>query len=268
MNELIQFLLQHGYLVLIGAVFLEQVGVPIPSAPILLAAGALAAGGKLSFAAILALGVAASLPGDLIWYELGRRRGHKVLNSICRLSLEPDSCVRRTEDIFARHGGRALLAAKFIPGLGTAAPPMAGLLGMNLMRFILLDLAGAGLWSGTFCGTGFLFSTQIEDVALLLARLGNWAVVLAVGLLACYLAWKYAQRRRFLRELRIARITPEDLAQRLAAGEDVVIVDLRHDLEFGKGEVKLPGAIHMTPTEIEQRHEEIPRDREIVLYCT
>ncbi len=268
MTELISFLLRHGYTVLFIAVFLEQFGVPVPSAPILLAAGALAAHGHLSFFTVLVLGVVASLMGDLVWYQLGRSRGHKVLKLLCKLSLEPDSCVRRTEDLFARHGGRALILAKFIPGFGVAIPPMAGHLGMRLIRFMLLDVAGAILWICVFSGAGFLFSEQIEDIALMLARLGNGAVILAMAGLAGYLVWKYVQRRRYLRKLRVARISPDELMRQLAAGEDPVIIDLRHELELGTEEVRLPGAINMIPQEVARRHQEIPRDRDIVLYCT
>ena len=268
MTELISFLLRHGYAVLFVAVFLEQFGVPVPSAPILLAAGALAAHGDLNFWTLLLLATLASVIGDVVWYELGRRRGRKVLRLICRLALEPDSCVRRTEDIFGRHGGRALLLAKFIPGLGMAIPPMAGHLGMKFMRFLLFDIAGAVLWICTFSGAGFLFSEQIETVALVLARLGNWAVLLAAGGLAAYLVLKFSQRRRFVRKLRGARIAPEDLMQKLSSGEDVIIVDLRHELELDSEEVMLPGAIHFLPEELEHRHNEIPRNRDIVLYCT
>ena len=268
MSELIEFLFRHGYSVLFGMVFVEQVGIPIPAAPVLLAAGALTAAGRLSGAVVLLVSVAASLAGDLIWYRLGRSRGHKVLKWICRLTLEPDSCVRRSEDVFAHYRGRALLVAKFIPGLNAAAAPMAGHLGMSLPSFLLYDLAGAFLWAGTFFGIGLLFSAQIEDVALMMARLGSWAIVVAVSALGGYLSWKYLQRRRFLHKLRIARISPVDLMDKIAAGEDVVIIDLRHDLEFESENVRLPGAIHFLPAEVEQRHTEIPRDRDIVLYCT
>ncbi len=268
MNDLIRFRIQHGYGVEFGSVLLEQVGIPIPSAPVLLAAGALSAGGRLSFALISLLATAAAVLGDLVWYELGRRRGRKMLNLICRLSLEPDSCVRGTEGIFARHGGRALLVAKFVPGLNTAAPPMAGLLGMSLLRFIALDLAGSLIWIVTFAGAGRLFSRQIEGLALLLAHLGSWVVILAVGSLAAYLAWKLLQRRRFLGQLRMTRILPEELEQKLAAGENVAVVDLRTDLAVRTDPMQLPGAIRILPEEIESRHHEIPRDRDIVLYCT
>jgi len=268
MAALIAFLLRHGYIILFIAVFLEQFGVPVPSAPVLLAAGALAAHGHLSFFVVLVLGVVASLMGDLVWYQLGRSRGHKVLRMLCRLSLEPDSCVRRTESVFAQYGDRALLLAKFIPGLGVAIPPMAGHLGMRLARFVLLDVLGATLWICVFSGAGFLFSQQIESIALMLARLGNGAVILAAGGLAGYLVGKYVQRRRYLRKLRVARISPDELMQKLAAGESPVIIDLRHALERGTEEVRLPGAINMMPEDVARRHGEIPRDRDIILYCT
>jgi membrane protein DedA with SNARE-associated domain len=268
MTELVAFLLRHGYTVLFIAVFLEQFGVPVPSAPILLAAGALAAHGDLSFFTAFGLSVVATLMGDLVWFQLGRSRGHKVLKLLCKLSLEPDSCVRRTEDLFARHGGRALLLAKFIPGFGVAIPPMAGHLGMHFIRFLLLDLAGAVLWICAFSGAGFLFSEQIEGIALMLARLGNWAVILAAAGLAGYLVWKYVQRRRYLGKLRVARISPDELMRQLAAGEAPVIIDLRHELELGTEDFRLPGAINMIPNEVARRHQEIPRDRDIVLYCT
>lgn len=268
MNELISFLLRHGYTVLFIAVFLEQFGVPVPSAPILLAAGALAARGQLSFFAVLGLAAVASLMGDLVWYQLGRSRGHKVLKLLCKLSLEPDSCVRRTEDLFARHGDRALLLAKFIPGFSVAIPPMAGHLGMNLIRFILLDVIGAILWICAFSGAGFLFSKQVEDIAFMLARLGNGAVILALAGLAGYLVWKYVQRRRYLRKLRVGRISPDELMHQLAAGEDPVIIDLRHGLEIGTERIRIPGAMSMIPEEVASRHQELPRDRDIVLYCT
>ena len=269
MTELIAFLLRHGYTVLFIAVFLEQFGVPIPSAPILLAAGALAAHGQpLLFHSSCAGGRGEPHGRSRSGTSSAARRGHKVLKLLCRLSLEPDSCVRRTEDLFARHGDRALLLAKFIPGFGVAIPPMAGHLGMRLIRFMLLDVIGAILWICVFSGAGFLFSEQIEDIALMLARLGNGAVILAVAGLAGYLVWKYVQRRRYLRKLRVARISPDELMRQLAAGEDPVIIDLRHELELGTEEVRLPGAINMIPEEVARRHVEIPRDRDIVLYCT
>ncbi len=268
MNEAYQFLLRHGYAVLFVLVFLEQTGFPVPSVPVLLAAGALAGGDRLALPIVLLVAVLACLPGDIIWYELGRRRGQSILSLLCRISHEPDSCVRRTENVFARHGARALLVAKFVPGLNTAAPPLAGIIRMPLSRFLLWDGAGALIWTGTFCGLGYLFSAELERIARLAGRLGGWLVVVLGGALAAYIAWKYIQRRRFIRELRIARVTPEEVMQKLEAGEEVVVVDLRHSLELETGSMKIPGSLHLRPDELDHRHDEIPRDREVILYCT
>jgi membrane protein DedA with SNARE-associated domain len=268
MDDVIQFLVRHGYTVLFVGVLAEQMGLPLPSVPFLLVAGALAGSGQLNFVFSVVLGVSASLLSDIFWYELGRRRGSLVLNLLCRISLEPDSCVRRTENVFARHGARSLLVAKFIPGLSTVAPPLAGIFRMRLPRFLMFDSVGALVWVGTFTGLGYLLSDQVEKIAAYAVRLGGWLVaVLAVGL-AAYIVWKYVQRRRFLRDLRIARITPEQLKQKLDAGEDVVIVDLRHSLDFEAAPYIIPGALHLPTEQWEQRNHEVPRDRDIVLYCT
>lgn len=268
MDEAIQFLIRHGYAVLFVWVGAEQIGLPVPAVPLLLAAGALAGAGQLKLVPALVLVVCASVLADAVWYQIGRRRGSQVLGLLCRISLEPDSCVRRTEDVFARYGVRSLLVAKFVPGLNTAAPPLAGIVGMRPSRFLLFDGLGGLVWAGTFIGLGYLFSHQLGTVAAYALRLGTWLLVLLVGGLIAYIAWKFVERRRFLRELRIARITPEELSRKLEMGEDLVIVDLRHSLDFEAEPATIPGALHLDPEELERRHQEIPRDRDVVLYCT
>jgi hypothetical protein len=176
--------------------------------------------------------------------------------------------VRRTENLFAQRGARSLLVVKFIPGLSTASVTLAGMLRMRLWRFFAWDGAGALLWAAACAGAGFIFSAQLDRVAVHAQRLGAGLAVLLLGGLATYIAFKYRQRQRFIRDLRVARITPEDLKQKLDAGEEAVVVDLRHAVELESDNVKIPGAIHLDPGEIEQRHVEIPRDRDIVLYCT
>jgi membrane protein DedA with SNARE-associated domain len=267
-NELIQFLIQHGYTVLFIGVLAEQLGAPVPAVPLLLAAGALAGLGQLNLASALALAVIASLLSDTLWYQLGRRRGSQVLNWLCRISLEPDSCVRRTENLFARHGARSLLIAKFVPGLSTVAPPLAGIFGMRLTRFLLFDGLGAILWTGVFAGLGYLFSDQFEQVLGYTERFGAGLGGLLGGGLAAYIAWKFFHRQRFLRRLRIARISPEELKRKLDAGEEVLIVDLRHSLDFEAEPRFIPSAMRVAPEELDERHQELPRDRDIILYCT
>ena len=251
MKASLDFLVRHGYLVLFIWVFLEQLGLPAPSIPLLLAAGALAGAGRLGLGTSLSLAVLASIMSDGLWFEIARRRGTSVLSWICRISLEPDSCVRRTEDVYIRHGAKSLLVAKFIPGLAMIAPPLAGIFQMSLWRFLLFDSLGAVLWAGSFVGLGFVFSGQLEEVATYALRLGFLLIVLLVGGLASYISWKYVERQRFLRELRIARISPQELKHKLNAGEAVQIVDLRHSLDFEANPLTLPGALHFDPEELE-----------------
>jgi len=249
-------------------VFAEQVGLPIPAFPVLLAVGALAGLGNFSFWISLLLAVSAALASDLIWYRLGRTRGHSILNLLCRVSLEPDSCVSNTKSLFGKLGARALLIAKFVPGLGATTAPLSGLTRMPLYKFIAADAAGATLWSAAYLAAGYLFRNQLERAAEQAERTGSWLVVILAAGLAAYIGWKYFQRRRFIRELRVARITPEELMEKITSGADVAVVDLRHSLDVEHDKVKLPGAIWITMQELETRHEEIPRDRDVVLYCS
>jgi membrane protein DedA with SNARE-associated domain/rhodanese-related sulfurtransferase len=267
MNELLQFVLRHGYLVIFAWVFSEQAGLPIPSAPLLLAAGALAGTRGMNLWLAIAFAVSGAVVSDSMWYELGRRKGVRVLQLLCRISLEPDSCVRRTQVRFGKSGARVLLIAKFIPGLNAMAAPLSGIIRMGWRRFILFDALGALFWSSAFMITGYVFSGELERIAARAAYLGEWLLVLVLAAFAGYIGWKYYNRRRFLRRLKIARITPEELKEKIDSGEDVVIVDLRHALDFEAQPETIPGALHMDAAELEEAHEVIPRDREIVLFC-
>jgi membrane protein DedA with SNARE-associated domain len=268
-NETLQSLIRYGYVLLVAFVFAEQVGLPVPAVPILLGVGALAGAGRMSLALALGAVLAASLPPDLVWYELGRRRGGRVLGLLCRISLEPDSCVRRAENLFIRSGRKALVVAKFFPGLSTIAPPLAGMVGVGRGQFIALDTMGAIVWAGAWMGLGYVFSDALELVAARAAYLGNHVLLIAGVALASYIALKYLQRQRFLRSLRIARITPDELKRRLDAGDgDLVIIDTRSALEVTTTPYAIRGAMWIAAEEIDQRRDEVPRDREIVLYCT
>ena len=268
MHRTVEFLLHHGYVVLLGWVFAEQIGLPLPSMPLLLAAGALAGTGHLSFFASLFFALLATVTADSIWYQLGRRKGIRILQLLCRISLEPDSCVRRTEGVFAKQGARSLLLAKFIPGLSTVAPPLAGIFHMRPRRFLAFDALGSLLWAGSFLGIGYALSGEIERIAEHLAALGGWLLVLILGALAAYIAYKFVARQRFLRELRIARITVDELKEKIDSGEGLVIVDLRHSMDFEAEPETIPGAFHMDSKELEEKSNQLPRDREVVLYCT
>ena len=268
MHPLFNILLAHGYILLLCWVFIEQLGLPLPSVPLLLAAGALSATGRLNLIVCVLLGMLASVVADVLWYELGRRKGVKVVQLLCRISLEPDSCVRRTQGIFERRGAKSLLVAKFVPGLNAVATPLAGIFHMKFGKFLLFDALGALLWAGTFLGCGFLFSDQLEIIARSAATLGGWTFVLGLAALAAYIAFKFYTRRKFLRDLRIARITVEELKQKIDAGEDVTVVDLRHSLDFEADPETIPGALHIDSKTLSESEPPWPPEREIILFCT
>src|SRR3569833_2259905 len=164
MNKILDFMTRHGQSVLFAAVFVEQLGIPLRASPWLLAAGAVGATGKPHRYSALAAGACGSLLADAIWLYLGRYRGQRVLNFLCRVSLEPDSCVRRTQDLFSRYGMRGVIAAKFVPGLSTLAPPMAGNSGIPAPRFFFFDGLGSLLYTGVFILIGTIFSRQLDQV--------------------------------------------------------------------------------------------------------
>jgi len=268
MNEVTQFLMRHGYSVLFMWVFVGTLGLPIPVSPILLVAGALAGIGKLNFALVLSVSIIASLLGDLFLYAIGRLRGSKALSLLCRISLDPDSCVGRTKATFARYGARSLLLIKFIPGMNPFGQSLAGIIRMHPFRFFLFDGLGVFLWIGILVGLGYQFSYEIEYFATRATRQGSWIVGIIPMIFAAYILWKYIQRTRFLHQLAVTRITPEAVKQRLDAGEELLILDLRHTFEFDAEPYTIPGAFQLSIEQLEESYHKIPRDRDIVLFCT
>jgi len=261
-------LLRHGYSFLFGYVFGVSAGIPIPADPLLLIMGALSGDGRYSLFASLAFAVAAALAGDWLWYEVGRLRGRSVLGLLCRFSLEPDSCVRSTELAFRKRGARALLFAKFVPGMSLVSMPLAGASGMPRWRFLLADAAGILLWAVTWLVAGFVFHHQVDDIILWLGLFGRRAGLSVLLLIALYIAIKYFQRWRFLRQVRTNRVTPQEVQEMLEAGLQITIVDLRHPDDVAREGLKLPGALVLTPEDLRSRSHQIPDDQEIILYCT
>jgi membrane protein DedA with SNARE-associated domain/rhodanese-related sulfurtransferase len=245
----------------------EQIGLPLPAAPALLAVGALAAHGRSSIPLVLGAISAAALAIDFVWYELGRRRGARVLVRLCQLSLEADSWLRRAESTFARHGAQSMLAAKFIPGLTTVMPPLAGVFAIPRGRFALYDLAGVLLWAGTWLALGYFFSDAIVLIAAKASALGRMLGLVIVTALAGYILVKYGRRRLFLKKLRTAPVSPEALKRRLDAGDDVTIVDLRTALDVAATPYAIPGSRWLAADAIDEHEVELLRSRDVVLYC-
>ncbi|HMS83858.1 MAG TPA: DedA family protein/thiosulfate sulfurtransferase GlpE [Nitrospira sp.] len=267
MNTL-QFLVDYGAWVLFAVIFLEQAGFPLPALPLLVAAGALVGSGKMSVTVAVLVPLLAAIPPDLFWYYLGRRKGGRILGLLCKISLEPDSCVRSSENVFRRHGMSTLLLAKFIPGLSTIAPPLAGIIGMSISSFILYDAAGTFLWLIVSEGVGALFSNQLESILALFDQAGGWLLAIVLGGIAIFIGYKFYRRQQILREHRMAKISVDELKAMMDAGQPVMIADVRNPLSRETDPEAIPGAIHMLFEELDQRHHDLLKNQEVVLYCT
>ncbi|MGA3324358.1 MAG: VTT domain-containing protein [Terriglobia bacterium] len=265
---MVHILRQYGFSFIFLTVFAENLGLPVPSYPVILVATALAAPLQLRLPLIFMVCIFAALGGDGIWYQLGRSRGRPILRRLCSLSLSPDSCVHRTERTFQRYGTKSLLVAKFVPGLNTVAPPLAGMLKVAPWRFIAVDLAGITLWAGSAMALGTVFRTEVEWAMEWLAAFGRAGVLILSVLLAGWLLLKWAERWQFYRLLERSRISAPELKARLERGDAIVIVDLRSDLSYHGDGVKIAGALWIPPEDFEERYTEIPPGRPVVMYCT
>lgn len=261
-------LLSYGYLLLFAWVLIEQFGIPLPATPVLLAAGALTAEHQISFPTALAVGIASCLIADSTWFFVGKRYGHLVLRLLCKLSLEPTICVRRTQTSFGTRGRITLLFAKFVPGLASLSSPVAGQNGMPYGEFLLFDILGSTFWVGALLAAGRIFGDALRRDPSLLNWVGRFSgALLLLGIIGFFVGRLY-RRRMVLRRLVASRLEPEELKRQLDSGEQVYIVDLRHPLELLPDPFTLPGALHVSPEDLAARIHEIPRDRDIILYCT
>ena len=249
---------------LLASGLLERVGAPLLFSPVLVAAGALAAAGQLRFDVAVWIALATCVCGDTLWYELGRKKGDSVLSMLCRISLEPDSCVRRSKVFFEKGANRTLLFSKWLPGVSHVVPAVAGLSGIERQHFFVINTAGSALWIVVLMLAGYL-PVERMHVASAVAPIVFEA---SLAVLAANVGIKYMQRRQFLKELYKSRITPQDVRQMLDSGEKIVILDLRHPLDSVADPRTLPGAIRVLPDEVTSRADMLPKDEEIILYCT
>jgi rhodanese-related sulfurtransferase len=210
----------------------------------------------------------ACLVADAIWFYLGRYRGNQVLGLLCRISLEPDSCVRRTQNVFTKYGLPGVVVAKFIPGMSTVAPPVAGMSKIGAGRFLFVDGIGSALYGVCLLGSGNLFNRQIDQILGALGRIGGSAFTLLITVVVLFIIYKFWQRQRLLNELRMARITASEVREMLKAGQTPVIFDLRSNAAVEEDPVVIQGAIHVGIEEIESRLSELPKDRDIIVYCS
>lgn len=264
----LEFFLHYRYLILFAWVLGEQLGLPIPSVPLLITVGTLVATHQMSALASLACVLLASVLGDSVWFALGRRYGNRVLELLCKFSFESDTCVAKTEGYFERRGVSTLVIAKFVPGLNTVAPPIAGEMGMPFGRFLAFDSMGIMLWAVASLAVGFFFGDIAKQSAMALRLLGHFALALFVASVVGFIAYRVGQQRRFLRYVRENRMELDDLKRMLDAGEKPFIVDLRHPLDYLPDPRVLPGAVRVGPADLKAHKDVLPLDRDIILYCT
>jgi len=265
MSFIVELIEQYGLFVVFLNVLVEQLGAPLPAYPTMLIAGALAGAAKYSHWLLLATAVAAALLADFAWYWAGRRYGSRVMAMLCRISFSPDSCVRQTESVYLRFGPASLVVAKFIPGFASVASALAGTVGTSRATFLVADGIGAALWAGSAILLGAVFSTTIDDLLQVLEALGKWGILLMAVALTLFVASKWWQRQRFLKSLRMARISVDELYQLLQQGVTPVIVDVRspHAQQDGR----IPGALAVPDHEIEAFVRATPAEGEVIVYC-
>jgi membrane protein DedA with SNARE-associated domain/rhodanese-related sulfurtransferase len=264
----LSFFVKYGYWVVFLWILTEQLGIPIPSTPLLLTAGTLTATHQLRLAFVLAAALAGSVIADSTWYIFGKRYGSAVVRMMCRLSLESTACVRKTEGYFTKRGAAALLVAKFVPGLGSVAAPIAGQIGMGYPKFVAFDALGMLLWILAVTLGGRFFGDVLKHHPNALSTAAHFFGLIFALLFVGFLVWRMLQRRAFLRSVRMARIDPSELKEMVDCGEPVFIVDLRHPLDYLPDPRTIPGALTLTPDKLVEQSDRIPRDQEVVLFCT
>ena len=268
MSDISALLAQHGLALVFANVVLTQLGVPLPALPLLAVAGALVAQGELALAPLLAVTIAASLIGDTLWYLAGRRHGYSILRTLCRIAIEPDSCVKQTENAFLRWGPASLMVAKYVPGFATIAPPLAGTMRLAFPRFVLFSAVGAMLWAGAPIALGAWFASEIDWALQQLEQMGARAVALILVALAIYIGIKAAQRYLLIRFLRSVRVSVEGLKEMLQREVQPVILDARSALARKLDPRVLPGAIAVDIDDPVVALPALADDRDIVVYCS
>ena len=263
-----QVLASHGYLIVFVWVFLDQAALPLPSIPVLIAAGALVATGSLGFWAIIVTATVAALLADILWYQLGKRGGNTAITYVCKLSLEPESCVTTTRNAFGRFGPATIVIAKYLPGVQTLAPASAGFVGAPFLGFLALDLIGTLLYVVPFVAGGYLFQPQLLRALDAISDFSGGLGVVLFTLIAAYIAFKAGQWAMFYKGHKLRRLSPEELHTRLERGEDITVIDLRQRLDYELQPFVIPGALRIPISEIPKRQQEVPNHLDVALVCT
>ena len=268
MESLTSLLAQHGLALVFANVLLAQAGVPLPAVPILVVAGAFVSQGQIALAPLIVVSMVASLIGDSLWYAAGRRHGYRVLRALCRVAIEPDSCVKQTENIFERWGASSLMLAKYVPGFSTVAPPLAGAMRLALPSFLAYSAVAALLWAGVPIALGAAFHAEVERALEWLEGMGTGAVAVIGTVVLAYIGMKIIQRTLLIRFLRMVRIGAQELRELMAQDPRPVVLDVRSALARRLDPRRLPGAVAVDIGASQAALVAVPPDRDVVVYCS
>jgi membrane protein DedA with SNARE-associated domain len=268
MEEMTGLLVQHGLLLVFANVLLAQSGVPLPAVPILIVAGAFVSQGQMALAPLILVSVTGSLIGDTLWYLAGRRYGYRVLRTLCRVTIEPDSCVKQTENIFERWGAPSLMVAKYVPGFSTVAPPLAGTMQLGLAPFLAYSAVAALLWAGLPIALGAIFHAEVESALAWLGNMGTGAAAVVAAVVLLYVGVKALQRFMLIRMLRMARINVGELRGLMGQEVKVVVLDVRSATARKLDPRRIPGAIWVDIAAPAAALVEVPPDRDVIVYCS
>jgi membrane protein DedA with SNARE-associated domain len=268
MEEITRLLTQHGLALVFANVLLTQAGVPVPAVPILIVAGAFVAQGQIALAPLILVSVVASLVGDTLWYAAGRRYGYRILRTLCRIAIEPDSCVKQTETIFERWGAPSLMLAKYVPGFSTVAPPLAGTMRLGLPTFLAYSAVAALLWAGVPIALGAVFHAEVERALEWLGSMGTGAVAVIAAIVLLYAGVKAVQRFMLIRFLRMARISVEELRDLMRQESKPLVLDVRSAMARKLDPRRLPGAVAVDINAPQAALVAVPPDRDVVVYCS
>ena len=268
MEEMTGLLAQHGLLLVFANVLLTQSGVPVPAIPILIIAGAFVSQGQIALVPLILVSMTASLIGDTLWYLAGRRYGYRVLRTLCRITIEPDSCVKQTENIFERWGAPSLMVAKYVPGFATVAPPLAGTMRLGMAPFLAYSAVAAVLWAGLPVALGMIFHAEVERALEWLEGMGAGAAVVIVAVVAIYVGVKALERYMLIRLLRMVRIGVEELRELMERNVKPVVLDVRSATARKLDPRRIPGAIWVDIAAPQAALVAVPPDRDLVVYCS
>ncbi len=261
-------LVQYGLALVFFNVLLTQGGIPVPSVPILVVAGAFVSQGQIALAPLLLASVVASLIGDTLWYYAGRHYGYRILRTLCRVAIEPDSCVKQTETIFERWGAPSLMLAKYVPGFSTAAPPLAGTMQLGLLAFLAYSAVAALLWAGLPIALGAVFHAEVESALEWLESMGTGAAAIIGVVVLLYVAVKMVQRYLLIRFLRMVRISAEEVRDLMRREPKPVVLDVRSATARKLDPRRLPGAVAVDIETPQRGLVAVPPDRDVIVYCS